>query len=178
VFEMRDGPVRRALKRAALWHFQANLLLHRWWRRRRGERPFTLGGSCRRCAGCCEAPTIAAGRLIWFLPLTRRLFLAWHRHVNGFELSSRDRRSRTFVFRCTHFDGVGRSCDSYDSRPGMCRDYPRLQLWQASPELLPGCGYRALAPNAPGLAASLALLDLTDGQREHLRRGLRLEDEP
>jgi len=95
--------------------------------------------------------------------------------VNGFELVSHDARRRTFVFRCTHFDWTMRSCDSYDSRPGMCRDYPRFLLWQANPELLPGCGYRAIAPNAPGLGASLAELDLTPEQRKKLRRGLRLD---
>jgi Fe-S-cluster containining protein len=106
----------------------------------------------------------------------RRLFLAWQRHVNGFELVHRDSEGRAFVFRCTHFDQATRSCDSYDSRPGMCRDYPRLLLWQADPELLPGCGYRAIAPNAARLKAALERLPLTPGQRERLRRGLRLGD--
>lgn len=161
----------------ARWHFAANLGLHRWWRRRRGERPFLLGGRCRRCAACCEAPAIAVGRAVWHMPVLRRLFLEWQQRVNGFELVNRDRHGRTFVFRCTHFDASSRSCDSYDSRPGMCRDYPRLLLWQASPDLLPGCGYRALAPNAAALAASLARVDLTPDQRERLRRELRLGDE-
>jgi hypothetical protein len=174
---MRDGAARRALKRVARWHFDANLGLHRLWRRRRGERPFVLGGECRRCAACCEAPTIAAGRMAWSMPVARWLFLLWQRHVNGFELVDRDPRGRAFVFRCTHFDPVGRTCDSYDSRPGMCRDYPRLQLWQASPEFLPGCGYRGIAPNAAGLRAGLARLELTDEQRERLRRGLNLGDD-
>ncbi len=174
---MRDGHLRRAVKRVARWHFDANLGLHRWWRRRRGERPFVLRGECRRCAACCEAPAIAAGRAVWFLPLAQRLFLAWQRHVNGFELVERDRAGRVFVFRCTHFDLATRSCDSYDSRPGMCRDYPRLLLWHGAPEFLGGCGYRAAPPNASGLAASLDRLDLTDAQRRRLRRGLSLEDD-
>jgi hypothetical protein len=173
---MRDDPLRRGLKRLARWHFAANLGVHRWWRLRRGERPFVLGGECRRCAACCEAPAIAVGRMVWFLPLTRWLFLAWQHHVNGFELVGRERRGRTFVFRCTHFDASSRSCDSYESRPGMCRDYPRLLLWQASPDFLPGCGYSGLAPNAATLAARLARMDLTRDQRERLRRGLRLGD--
>jgi hypothetical protein len=57
----------------------------------------------------------------------------------------------------------------------MCRDYPRLLLWQPTPELLPGCGYRAIVPNADGLRESLARLDLTTEQREKLRKGLRLD---
>jgi hypothetical protein len=58
----------------------------------------------------------------------------------------------------------------------MCRDYPRLLLWQANPELLPGCRYRASPPNAEGLRVALDRLDLTSEQREKLRKGLRLDD--
>jgi hypothetical protein len=173
---MRDGPLRRVVKRLARWHYEANLGVHRRSRRLRGERPFVLGGACRRCAACCEAPAIVVGRLTRSLRSARWLFLAWQRRVNGFELVDERARSRTFVFRCTHFDRETRSCDSYASRPGMCRDYPRLLLWQPDPELLPGCGYRAVAANAAGLQEALAPLDLSPQQQEALRRGLRLEE--
>ncbi len=172
---MRDGLLLRSLKRAALWRFQADLALHRALRRGRGERSWTLGGACQRCARCCEAPAIAVGRLTWSLRLPRSLFLWWQRRVNGFQLVRADAEEQSFVFRCTHFDWQTRSCDSYASRPGVCRDYPRVLLWQANPELLPGCGYRALPPNAEGLRAALGRLQLTAEQREKLRRGLRLD---
>jgi Fe-S-cluster containining protein len=172
---MRDGPLRRAVKRVALWQFQADLALQRAFRRARGERPWILSGSCRRCAACCEAPSLAVGALLWSVAPARRLFLWWQRRVNGFELVRGDEGTRTFVFRCTHFDRATRACDSYGSRPGICRDYPRLLLWQANPELLPDCGYGARPPNAEGLKAALARLELTDEQREKLRRGLRVD---
>jgi Fe-S-cluster containining protein len=172
---VRDGPLLRALKRISRWHHALNLAAHRAWRRSRGERPWLLAGDCRRCAACCEAPAIAVGPLLWSIPPASRLFLAWQRRVNGFELVRRDEEARAFVFRCTHFDRATRSCDSYDSRPGMCRDYPRLLLWEASPEFLPGCGFRARPPNAAGLESALAGLDLSSEQREKLRRGLRLD---
>jgi Fe-S-cluster containining protein len=105
----------------------------------------------------------------------RKLFLWWQERVNGFVLTAAEAESRTFVFRCTHFDPVARSCDSYDSRPGMCRDYPRLQLWESNPDFLPGCGYRAVTPNAARLTALLAEQPLSAEQREKLRRGLRLQ---
>ena len=175
---MRDGPLRRAVKRLTLWQFRLDVGLQRAWRCVRGERPYRLGGACRRSAACCEAPSIAVGRVTWAMPNVRRLFLAWQRHVNGFELVSGDPRSRTFVFRCTHFDAATRSCDSYESRPGMCRDYPRLLLWQPEPGFLPGCGYRAVVPNAVELRARLARLDLTPEQRERLCEGLRLDEAP
>jgi Fe-S-cluster containining protein len=115
------------------------------------------------------------GPLTWSLPLLRRLFLAWQRRINGFELVRSEPEAHAFVFRCSHFDRTTRSCDSYDSRPGVCRDYPRNLMWQANPALLPGCGYRAVPPNAARLRSALDGLDLTPEQREKLRRGLRLE---
>lgn len=172
---MRDGPLRRAVKRVALWNFTVNVFATRAIRRWRGERPFLLGGECRRCARCCEAPAIRAGRLVWYLRALRRLFLWWQREVNGFELVRRDARQRTFVFRCSHFDWATRSCDSYDSRPGMCRDYPRALLHQPQPELLPGCGYRPVAPNARKLLRVLEAQPLSPEQRTKLVKGLYLE---
>lgn len=173
---MRDGPVRRVVKRLALASFVVDLHATRGWRRLRGERAHRLGGGCRRCARCCEAPGIQVGRLTWYVPVLRRLFLSWQRHVNGFELQGRDVSGRSFVFRCTHFDPATRSCDSYDSRPGMCRDYPRALLWQPRPEMLDGCGYRPVAPNAAALRRALQAQDLTEEQRERLARGLFLDE--
>jgi len=170
-----SSPGVRAVKRVALWRFQVDLTLHRAIRRARGEKPWVLGGDCRRCAACCEAPSISVGPVTWGVPAVRRAFLWWQRRVNGFHLVRMDGDGRSFVFRCAHFDRETRSCDSYDSRPGMCRDYPRLLLWQASPDFLPGCGYRASPPNAAGLRAALDRASLTPGQRERLRRGLRLD---
>jgi uncharacterized protein len=176
VLPMRDGLLRRAVKRVALWSFRADLAADRALRRARGERPWILGGGCRRSGACCEAPAIPVGRITWVLPSARRLFLAWQKRVNGFDLVATDAGERVFVFRCSHFDPETRSCDCYASRPGMCRDYPRLLLWQPNPEMLPRCGYRATPPNAAGLRASIDRLDITPEQREKLRRGLRLGD--
>jgi Fe-S-cluster containining protein len=172
---VRDGPFRRAVKRAALWNFRLGTFLQRRLRRWRGDTPYGLGGECRRCARCCEAPGIQVGRLVWYLPSLRRLFLWWQKHVNGFELTGRDVGQRVFIFRCTHFDWATRSCDSYDSRPGMCRDYPRVLLFQANPEFLPGCGYRPVAPNAGRLLAALERQQLTPEQKAKLKRELHLE---
>lgn len=172
---MRDGRIRRGLKRVALWNFTVNVTVTRTIRRWRGERAYRLGGECRRCARCCEAPGIQAGRLVRYVPALRALFLWWQKRVNGFELLGRDARQRTFVFRCTHFDWKTRSCDSYDSRPGICRDYPRALLSQPHPELLPGCGYRPVAPNAEALLVGLSRQNLTPEQKEKLKKGLYLE---
>ena len=73
------------------------------------------------------------------------------------------------------FDPATRGCDSYDSRPGMCRDYPRLLLHAVVLEFLPGCGYRAVARNAAGLRAALDRLPLDEERRRKLDEGLRLD---
>ncbi len=172
---MRDGLLRRAVKRVALWSFTVDVAVHRAWLRWRRQSPFVLGGDCRRCARCCEAPAIQVGRATWYLPTLRRLFLWWHERVNGFVVAERDAAHRVFVFRCTHFDAASRSCDSYASRPGMCRDYPRALLDQPNPELLPGCGYRPVARNAERMLRVLAAQPLTPAQRERLKAGLHLE---
>ena len=172
---MRDGLLLRAVKRVALVCFRVDLTVDRALRRARGEKPWALGGDCRRCAACCEAPSIAVGPVTWWVPVARRAFLWWQRRVNGFHLVRAHAADKSFVFRCLHFDRETRSCDSYGSRPGMCRDYPRLLLWQPNPELLPGCGYRAAPPNAAGLRAALDRAGLDPEKRERLRRGLRLD---
>jgi len=172
---MRDGLLLRSVKRVARWRFNADLAVHHAVGRAGGERMYLLGGECRRCARCCEAPAIQVGRAVWYLPTLRRAFLWWQRRVNGFELVSRDPRARVFVFNCAHFDRATRTCDSYDSRPGMCRDYPRNLLAQPNPEMLPGCGYRPVAPNAEAFLRALEGASLRAGQLARLKRDLHLE---
>lgn len=173
---MRDGPIRRAIKAVALGFFLVNLKATRALRRARGEKPYRLGGSCRGCAACCEMPGIQVGRLVWYLPTLRWLFLAWHRHVNGFVLVDRDIRHRVFLFRCTHFDEATRKCDSYSSRPGMCRDYPRAQLWEANPAFLKGCGYRAVHPRSAEFLQSLRAEGLSEEKLAEVKQKLHLEE--
>ena len=159
---MRDGPLRAAVKWVARLRFQADLATVRALRRHQTGPWF-------------EAPSIRANALVWHLRTTRAAFLWWQRVVNGFELLEARRQERTFVFRCTHFDWETRRCDSYETRPGMCRDYPRALLDQPVPELLPGCGYRAKTPGAHRLLTVLDQHPLTEEQRARLKRDLRLE---
>jgi uncharacterized protein len=87
----------------------------------------------------------------------------------------RDGPGRVFVFRCTHFDPVTRLCDSYATRPGMCRDYPRALLYQPSPELLPGCGYRVVARGRERWLRVLGQSGLSDEQLQKVKKGLYLD---
>jgi len=168
--------VRSAIKALALGVYNARLALHRVHRRANDDIPYELGGACVLCAKCCEAPGIQVGLLTWYLPLLQRAFLLWHRQVNGFEMVEKSRADRGFIFRCTHFDPTTRRCDSYNSRPGMCRDYPRALLEQANPELFEGCGFKPVATDRVRLLRSLEEQPLSDEQRARLRKELYLED--
>jgi len=174
---MRDGPIRITLKAVARACFSIDLHATRAIRRMRGEKPFRLGGACALCAGCCESPVLQTSVWVFRLRPLRRLFLAWHRHVNGFERVGEHAAMNAFSFSCTHFDTATRRCDSYSSRPGMCRDYPRALLWESEPPFLKGCGYRAIAPNAKELARVLEKEGLPPEKLAEVKERLHLRDE-
>jgi Fe-S-cluster containining protein len=166
---VRDGPFRVALKTLVRWILGAELLLRRGLRRP----PWRLAGTCGACARCCERPTIQTGLPTARLPTLRRLFLAWQRRVNGFEIVSVDRPNRLFTFRCTHFDPATRRCDSYASRPMMCRDYPRALLDQPWPEFFGECGFRPVARDAERRLEELSRSGLAADAQDELARRLR-----
>jgi Fe-S-cluster containining protein len=172
---VRDGVGLRLVKRVALWNFRLNLGFHRLRGQLRGEHVYRLAGDCRGCARCCEAPALRVWAWVAGLPQLRRLFLWWQQRVNGWAFVEEDCAAAVFVFHCSHFDPATRRCDSYDSRPGPCRDYPRLLLGQLRPDFLPGCGYRAQAPRAAQLRRALEARALPPATLARLRKELYLE---
>lgn len=176
---MKDGLARKILKWFARQVFTLDLAATRAIRRTQGERPYKLAGNCALCAKCCESPMVQVSSLVFNMPMLRRIYLGWMKQVNGFEYVREDGVNRVFVFRCTHFNEATRQCDSYSSRPGMCRDYPRLLLWEANPPFLPGCGYKALDPKAAEfkamLDAELKNKNLPPEKREEIEQKLRLK---
>jgi Fe-S-cluster containining protein len=171
---MKDGPVRNVLTRLALGRYRGDLAFTRLVLRAKGEPRYTLAGRCNGCGRCCETPMIQVGRFTLYLRVLRWLTLTWHRVVNGFVLVREYKRERIFAFRCTHYDPATKLCDSYDSRPGMCRDYPRNLVYAANPEFMKECGFYAVRKGGDGLRASLQNLPLTPEQRAELERKLHL----
>ncbi|GDX83071.1 hypothetical protein LBMAG42_48820 [Deltaproteobacteria bacterium] len=171
---MQDGPLRILVKTLVRWALTAEMALRRRWLNLRGEPRWELTGTCGSCARCCDAPTLQTGVLTARLPTLRRIFLAWHRVVNGWDLVRMDRSSRLFVFRCTHLHPATRQCDSYASRPLACRDYPRGLLFQPWPELFDECGFRALARDRDARMKALRDSGLTPEELAIVARRLRL----
>jgi uncharacterized protein len=166
---MRDGKIRSAIKKTLARMYLRDV------QRRRQRTPWVLAGECRSCASCCEAPTIAVGSFMFFVRPLNAIWLWWQRVVNGFVLVERNRRARAFVFKCTHFDVETRRCDSYESRPGMCHDYPRMLLEEADPELFSSCGYRAVAKNGAQMIEALKAKGVDGEQLVQITKKLRLE---
>lgn len=174
--EMKDGPVKGAIKRVALIRYRIDLWVARAIRRRTRPPRYRLAGECNGCGACCETPMIQTNAAFFRLRTTRWLILTWHRVVNGFEHIRDEPKSRAFVFRCTHFDPVTKHCDSYDSRPGMCRDYPTNLLEAGYPQFPGECSHYAIDNNAERFNAALEKLNLPPEKLEALKTRLHTKE--
>ena len=117
------------------------------------------------------------GRVTWRLRSLRAVALWWQRVVNGFEFVSADARFRTLTFRCSHYDPASKTCDSYDSRPLMCRDYPVNLTHEANPVLFEECSHRIVDVKAAGLREALARTQLSPEKLAELEKTLHLRDD-
>lgn len=171
---MRDGAAKGLLKQLVALTWMIELGIRRRVHAFRERPRWRLAGSCNGCGRCCVESPLRVGLAIWYLPLLRTLFLGWQRRVNGFEFLRQERQGRFFVFRCTHYDPETRRCDSYATRPAMCRDYPRALLAGAWPELFPECGFEVKARRADGMRGAIDGLDLPEDEKAELKRKLRL----
>ena len=84
---MKDRPHIVLVKTVARLAWAAELWLRRRLLSRWRRRFWRLSGECNACGACCVEPSIRASVLVWYVPIVRRLFLAWQRRVNGFELA-------------------------------------------------------------------------------------------
>jgi Fe-S-cluster containining protein len=148
--------------------------LQRRYLARKGEPRYRLTGTCNGCGKCCERPSIQLDRFTWHLRGLRAAFLFWQRHVNGFELDGADPSLKIISFRCTHYDPKTRTCDSYDSRPHLCRDYPVNLTYDAIPALFPECSHAIVDKHGPGLISALEQAGLSPAQLEAVRKKLNL----
>lgn len=170
---MKDGVLRIAVK----WMVRTWTSFDLAVTRRISPPPrYRLTGSCNSCGKCCEAPSFQVGRVTFHLKPLRSLVIAWQRLINGFEFTGVEARIRVLVFKCTHYDPATKQCDSYSSRPLMCRDYPRNLAFEAVPSLFDECSHGIVDVNAESFRAALAQANLTPEQRSNLEKKLLLFD--
>ncbi len=167
---MKDGGIRKTFKLMALGRYRIDLVFTRFVLKLRGEPGYSLGGHCSGCGACCRSPMIRTYAIFFYFRSLRWLYLWWHCTINGFELIEEDRIERTFTFRCTHLVPETQQCDSYSSRPGMCRDYPRNLLYDPNPQFIDECTHCPVAENAELIEASLDELDLPSEKIDELKR--------
>ena len=171
---MRDGPVRQTVKLIARTCNRIDLRVTRKLRPSTGRLRYRLAGTCNGCGQCCESPMIKPIRVVAALQFATVVFLWWQRVVNGFAWVRTDHKKGIFVFNCTHYDPETKLCDSYQSRPGMCRDYPQVLFDAPIPRFLPDCSYYAVDRRAAGFKALLEGHQIPSEKREKLYRDLNL----
>ena len=157
---MKDGIIRKSLKSIALLGYTVDLRITRLVLKAKGEPLYHLRGSCNKCGACCKSPMVPIFPPFFYLKPIRWIILTWHRLVNGFEYIDENPKSQMFIFRCTHWNSETKMCDSYDSRPGMCRDYPCNLVYSTNPIFLKECSYYAVDKNAERMKAALEDLNL------------------
>lgn len=155
---MKDGVLRRAIKYVTRIGYLGELRIRR--RLRSSQTDYELAGSCNSCGACCETPAVQLSPLLLRFKTIRGSVVLWQKWVNGFELIGRDRKHGILIFRCTHFDPETKLCDSYESRPGACHDYPRNLIELPLPEFPDACSFHALARNSDHIRDTLADLGL------------------
>ena len=173
---MTDGTIRKTIKRIALVCYSIDLKSTRAIQALRGEPLYRLHGFCNQCGACCQSPMIPIFPALFFIKSFHWLIRAWHRWVNGFEFIGEDRKNKILIFRCTHWDPHTKLCDSYDTRPGMCRDYPRNLVYSTDPNFLNQCSYYAVDKNAECMRAVLEDLNLPPEKLEALKQKLHVRD--
>jgi len=172
---MKDGYLLKTIKWIALLRYTLDLGFTRRIRSIKREQHYRLGGSCRSCGKCCVTPMIPVRAPFIYLKTARWLLITWHRKVNGFEYIGENRKKGQFIFQCTHLDTDTMLCDAYDTRPGMCRDYPTNLLDAALPAFLEGCGFYPILKNAEQMQELLDASGLSGEKLKELKRKLHIE---
>lgn len=172
---MRDNSVRRFIKFIARIRYSIDLKITRRILKFRGIPQFVLAGHCIACGQCCQTPSIHTPFLSHYFKSFRWLTLLWHHQINGFIFLSENRPHRILTFNCSHFNPSTQHCDSYESRPGLCRDYPHNLLFSVHPEFFPNCGFRPVDQHAQHFKELLDAHKIPQDIQDVLRSKLHLD---
>jgi len=108
--------------------------------------PYKVKGACLKRGICCHYIFIKWDPLMDKWGWLGKFWLWWYVEINGFyfrgfEVEDGDSNAAK-VMGCRHLSEEG-TCNSYFWRPGICRQWPRIE-YVRKPHLLKGCGYSIL----------------------------------
>lgn len=172
---MKDGIVRTFIKLIAGIVYFIDLKITRFFWKLSGVKSYHLRGECSKCGACCVSPSIQVGKLVWNIGFFEICFLVWQKYVNGFEFVDRESQGRIYVFKCNHYNSEKNECDSYFSRPVMCRDYPKALTYQINPVFFKTCTLRPIDKKAKKILDKLQTKNMTEEQIELIKKELFLE---
>lgn len=172
---MRDNFAQKLIKNSFRTYYLFSLWLNRKRLKRKGLPKYTLIGNCESCGKCCENPAIKIGFLLNNIKFFKYLYNLWQKKINGFIFQKHNQETKVFYFICNHWDSNSKKCDSYDSRPGMCRDYPRNLLYSSIPDFFKECGYKPLDKNAKKFNLALDKISIDEEKKKKIKEKLFLE---
>ena len=174
---MRDGPIRTTIKALVRWRYLTDLKITRKILQLKGEGAlYKLQGKCNGCGACCKSPMIQIHPWLFYFKSIRKATILWHEQINGFNYIGDNRKEKYLIFKCTHYQEETGQCDSYHSRPGLCRDYPNNLIYEPRPALLPECSYQIVDPNQQAIRESFKDLDLTEEQLSKLKKEFYIDE--
>lgn len=172
---MRDNLAQKLIKNTLRHYYLFTLWLYRQNQKRKGRPKYILTGKCEGCGKCCENPAIKVGFFVAHFKSFRAIYVWWQKKINGFVYQRENAETQVLYFICTHWDPQTRLCDSYDSRPGMCRDYPRNLLYSSIPDFFKECGYKPIDKNAEKFKLALDKIPIDDEKKKKIKDKLFLE---
>lgn len=168
--------VKRLIKQITWWRYATDLRFTRAVMKFRGEERYELRGSCNGCGRCCEFPSIQMTEIAFHIDFIRKMVIFWQERFNGFSLVRQQKSHATLFFTCSHFDPETRQCNAYDTRPGMCRDYPKNQIYSVNPTFFPECGFYAVDKRAESFRSALEKTGMPQEKLDELLEKLHLKD--
>lgn len=106
--------------------------------------PYRVEGHCKQRGNCCHYILLGWDPLMDRWPWLGKFWLWWYTEILGFYLRGFDIENEAGdvarVMSCRYLQPNG-SCGQYRLRPGICRQWPRID-YVSRPYVLKGCGYR------------------------------------
>ncbi|WP_419779330.1 YkgJ family cysteine cluster protein [Maridesulfovibrio sp.] len=113
---------------------------YRKWRLKRKRKAVVIRGSCNLCGSCCQSICLQVeGKWIKKLKHFRKAACE-DESLTRFEICGKTEEGY-LKFACTCLNQNG-TCNDYENRPQLCRNFPSPSIFLQLGELPEGCGFR------------------------------------